>query len=100
MSGVCFVLGGGEETGMYLIRTKGIGTQRRAKVPNAVDAQRGPSALYSFLANNCMEKALASSMLMVPPGNPTYRESGTENTTDKGLVWHTREPTQKILTFE
>ena len=69
-------------------------------MPNAVDAHRGPRALYIFLANNYREKGLASGMLMVQSGGPTYRESSANNTTDKGLVRYAREPTQKILTFE
>lgn len=36
----------------YFIRTKGIGTQRRARQPNTVDAHRGFRAVYILVANN------------------------------------------------
>ena len=48
------------------MRTKGIGTQRRAKSPNTVDAHRGFSAVYILLANNYSEKGLVSDALRVP----------------------------------
>jgi len=94
------LFGGGGETEIYLLRTKGMGTQRRAKVPNAVDAHRGPRALYIFLASNYKEKGLASGIFMVQHGGSMHRESSTNDTTDKGLAWYAREPTQKNLTFE
>ena len=52
----CFFLGGGVTD---LIRTKGIGTQRRAKSPNTVDAHLGFSAVYILLANNYEEKGVS-----------------------------------------
>ena len=52
--------------GADLIRTKGIGTQRRAKRPNTVDAHRGFSAVYILLANNYEEKELVSNGLRAP----------------------------------
>ena len=51
-----FFWGGG---GTDLIRTKGIGTQRRAKNPNTVDAHLGFSAVYILLANNYEEKGVS-----------------------------------------
>jgi len=48
------------ETRTYLIRTKGIGTQRRAKMPNTVLAHLGFSAVYILLANNYRKKGLVS----------------------------------------
>ena len=38
------------------MRTKGIGTQSRAAMPNTVDAHRGFRALYILAVNNCPEK--------------------------------------------
>jgi len=38
--------------GPNFIRTKGMGTQRRAKRPKIVDAHRGVRAMYILLANS------------------------------------------------
>ena len=88
---VSVFFGGGTRT--YLVRTKGIGTQIRAKVPNTVDAHRGPRALYIFFANSYRDE-LANDALRCDPGGPAYRESSTKNTTDKELVRRAREPTR------
>ena len=47
------------------MRTKGIGTQRRAKRPNTVDAHRGFRVVYILLANNYRENGLMSSAFRV-----------------------------------
>ena len=52
--------------GADLIRTKGIGTQRRARSPSTVDAHRGFSAVYILLANNYRGRGLVSNWLRVP----------------------------------
>jgi hypothetical protein len=60
------------------MRTKGIGTQSRAKRPNTVDAHRGFRAVYILLANIYREKGLVSGTLSVQPSGLAYRERSTK----------------------
>jgi len=47
------------ETETHFMRTKGIGTQSRAAMPNTVDAHRGFRALYILAVNSCPEKGVS-----------------------------------------
>jgi hypothetical protein len=69
-----------------------MGMQRMAKKPNTEDAHRGFRALYILLAKSCREKGRAGEALGVRSRGLAYWESSTKDTTDKGLVRHTRAP--------
>jgi len=88
----------GRETEAYFIRTKGMGTQRRAKRPNTVDAHRGVRAVYISLANSCRE-GLARDPLGISLGDVAYWESSTKDTMNEGSAQSARDPTKVTLTF-
>ena len=63
-----------------------MGTHRRAKSPNTVDAHRGFRVVYILLANNYREMGLAGDKFRVRSRGLSYWESSTKDTVGKGLV--------------